>query len=281
MFGSAGSMTNMAGGLASLYGGYKAGKSRRKAAKAQYAAMKNALDQYKAGSIDALGNKLSANDKGVWSYNLNNSGKAARDASNNANYKLATTADKTAAELSRNALTSKNLANTMTARANQAAAMRSGARTNSNLGNIANSFSQAGSLRLRDNYMQGLQAGQNAVNYNAQMRQNLGQAASAASQPIQNIQGNLQNMVGNLNATQMNQGNNLARATANPYMHGMSNADMWKGIGGFVSSVGQNMEQNENMNNFLGALGQNQGNGNGGLDMTTVLSLAKLLFGGA
>lgn len=236
------------------YGNYKKGKAKRKAAKARMKMLQEGLNQFKAGSMDALGNKLSANGQGLWSYDLNNSGKAARDAANNANYKLGTTADKTAAELSRNALTSKHLANTMTARANQAAAMRSGARTNSNLGNIANSFGQAGSQNLRDNYMQGLQAGQNAVNYNAQMRQNLGQAATAAGQPIQNIQGNLQNMVNNLNKSVMDQYNNMAGAAANPYMHGLDKGNMYEGIGSGITAYQQNQQQQANFDQLLSIL---------------------------
>lgn len=236
------------------YGNYKKGKAKRKAAKARMRMLQEGLNQFKAGSMDALGNKLSADKKGVWSYNLNNAGKAARDAANIANYKLGTTADKTAAELSRNALTNKHLANTMTARANQAAAMRSGARTNSNLGNIANSFGQAGSQKLRDNYMQGLQAGQNAVNYNAQMRQNLAQAANAAGQPIGNIQGNLQNMVNNLNKSVMGQYNNMAGAAANPYMHGMDKGNMYEGIGSGITAYQQNQQQQMNFDALLKAL---------------------------
>ena len=243
-----------AGMAASAYGSYKSGKAKAKAAKRRRRMLEEGLRQLKAGSMDALGNKLSANNKGLWSYDLNNSGKAARDAANNANYKLATTADKTAAELSRNALTNKHLANTMTARANQAAAMRSGARTNSNLGNIANSFGQAGSQKLRDNYMQGLQAGQNAVNYNAQMRQNLGQAATAAGQPIQNIQGNLQNMVNNLNKSVMGQYNNIAEAVSDPYANGQHMADMWKGLGSGATAYSQNQQKQANFDALLKAL---------------------------
>lgn len=243
-----------AGMAAQAYGAYKSGKAKAKAAKRRNQMLQEGLNQLKAGSIDALGNKLSANGNGLWSYDLNNSGKAARNAANNANYKLGTTADKTAAELSRNALTSKHLANTMTARANQAAAMRSGARTNSNLGNIANSFSQAGSQRLRDNYMQGLQEGQNAVNYNAQMRQNLGQAATAASQPIQNIQGNLQKMVNNLNRPVMGQYNNIAEAVSDPYANGQHMADMWKGLGNGATAYAQNQQQQQNFDQFLSIL---------------------------
>lgn len=200
------------GAIGGAYAGQRKARNANKAQKRKMQLMREALNQFKAGSMDALGNKLSANAQGLWSYDLNNAGKAARNAANYANYKLGTTADKSAAEIARDNLMSKHLANTMTARANQAAAMRSGARTNSNLGRIADSFSQAGSQRLRDNYMQGIQAGKNAVNYNAQMRQNLAQAANAANQPIQNIQRNLQNMVNGLNGSVMRQYNNIASA---------------------------------------------------------------------
>lgn len=241
---------------ASTAGGFLSGQKKKKAQKNALRSMQRALNAYKAGSIDALGNKLSANKNNVWSYDLNNSGKAARDAANNANYKLGTTADKTAAELSRNALTNKNLANTMTARANQTAAMRSGARTNSNLGNIANSFSQAGSQRLRDNYMQGLQAGQNAVNYNAQMRQNLGQAASAAGQPIGNIQGNLQNMVGNLNNNVANIYKGIAATRASD--NNSATGGLLQGLGGALGMLGGNMQNQANFEQLLAMLGTQQ-----------------------
>lgn len=292
MFGGLGSAVNTTGGLISLYGGYKAGKSRRKAAKAQYGAMQDALNQYRKGSTDALGNTLSANKDGRWSYDLGNAGQSAKTAANNANYLMATTPNKTSQQLMRDNLMGNQLANTLTARANQNAAMRSGARTNSNLGRIANSYGKAGSQGLRDNYLQGIQAGKNAVNYNANMRNALAQTANASNQQIQNIQGNLQNMVNGLNATAMNQGNNLAQATANPYMHGMSNADMWKGIGGFVSSIGQNMEMSENvlLSAILGSMNKNNStngaNTGSNEEVSNALSsilplLAKLYMGGA
>ena len=244
---------------AQAYGSYKSGKAKAKAAKRQRQMLQEGLNQLKAGSIDALGNKLSANKQGIWNYNLNNAGKAARNAANYANYKLGTTADKTSAELSRDNLMSKHLANTMTARANQAAAMRSGARTNSNLKNIADSFSQAGSQRLRDNYAQGIMAGKNANNYNANMRQNLAQSAMASNQPIQNIQRNLQGMVNNLNKSVMGQYNNLAQAVSNPYANGQHMADMWKGLGSGGSAYLQNQQQQVNFDALLKALSASGG----------------------
>lgn len=236
------------------YGNYKKGKAKRKAAKARMAMLQQGLNQFKAGSKDAYGNKLSADGKGLWSYDLSDAGKAAKKASTNAIHKMNLTSDKTAAELSRNAMMGKHLANTMTARANQNAAMRSGARTNSNLGSVATGYGQAGSQKLRDNYMQGLQAGQNAVNYNTNMRQNLANVANTASQPIQTMQGNLQNMVNNLNKSVMGQYNNMAGAAANPYMHGMDKGEMYEGLGSGMQAYGQNKQKQANFDALLKAL---------------------------
>lgn len=244
----------LGGAALQAYGSYKAGKAKKKAAKARMRMLQQGLNQFKTGSKDAYGNKLSADSKGLWNYDLSDAGKAAKKASTNAIHKMNLTSDKTAAELSRNAMMGKHLANTMTARANQAAAMRSGARTNSNLGSVANSFGQAGSQRLRDNYMQGLQAGYNAVDYNTNMRQNLANVANTASQPIQTMQGNLQNMVNNLNKSVMGQYNTMAGAAADPYMHGMHMADMWKGLGSGLQGHAQNNQQQKNYQDYLSTL---------------------------
>ena len=237
------------GAIGGAYAGQRKARNANKAQKERMRLMHEALNQFKAGSKDAYGNKLSADGKGVWSYDLSNAGKAAKNASTNAIHKMNLTSDKTAAELSRNAMMGKHLANTMTARANQGAAMRSGARTNSNLGAVATDFGQAGSQRLRDNYMQGLQAGQNAVNYNAQMRQNLANAANTASQPIQNMQGNLQNMVNNLNNSVMGQYNNIAAAVKpkeDRLVAAMEGADK-----GFNEQLAQEKQMLGNAQNFL------------------------------
>ena len=244
-----------AGMAAQAYGSYKSGKAKAKAAKRRRRMLEEGLRQYKAGSQDAYGNKLSADKKGLWSYDLSDAGKAAKKASTNALHKMNLTSDKTAAELSRNAMMGKHLANAMTARANQAAAMRSGARTGSNLGSVANSFGQAGSQRLRDNYLQGLQAGQNAVNYNTQMRQNLANVANTASQPIQTMQGNMQNMVNNLNKSVMGQYNKIAEAVGDPYANGQHMADMWQGLGSGATGFSQNQQKQKNYDAFLKAFG--------------------------
>lgn len=244
-----------AGALAlKAYGNYKKGKAKRKAAKAQAKQMQIALQQYMNGSSDAYGNKLSADPSGHWKYDLTYSTDKAKQAADRANVLLGTTANKTSDQLRRQNTFGNQLANTMTARANQNAAMRSGARTNSNLGNISTSFGQAGSQKLRDNYVQGLKNSQDAVNYNANMKNNLAQMATNTAAPINNIQSNLQNMVNTLNATALGQGNNIAKAVSNPYMHGLAKGELYEGLGSGLEAYSQNQQQQANFDALLKAL---------------------------
>lgn len=236
---------------AQAYGNYRKGKAKRKAAKEQAKQHQIALQQFRQGSSDAYGNKLSADNSGHWSYDLTYSTNKAKQAADRANVLLGTTANKTSDQLRRQNNFGNQLANTMTARANQNAAMRSGARTNSNLGNISTGFGQAGSQRLRDNYVQGLKNSQDAVNYNANMKNNLAQMATNTAAPINNIQNNLQNMVNNLNGAAMGQGNVIAKSMGNPYMHGLDVGEMWSGLGQGGMAYQQNQQQQENFDQLL------------------------------
>lgn len=248
-----------AGSATSLYGSYKSGQAKKKAAKARMKMLQEGLKQFKAGSLDALGNKLSADNNGLWSYNLSNSGKAAKNAASKGLYSLANFNDKSRAEIMRDTLNNTHLANTLTARANQAAAMRSGARTNSNLGKISSSYARQGSQNLRNAYLQGLQNAKNSAAYNANIRNNLATAAYNSMAPINSIQNNLQNMVNNLNKSVMNQYNTMAGAAANPYLHGQTTADLFKGIGGMTSGYAQNQQQQQNFEKYLDLLMQMNG----------------------
>lgn len=194
------------------YSGYKSAKNANKAQKERMRLMQEGLKQFKAGSLDALGNKLSADGNGLWSYNLSNSGKAAKNAASKGLYSLANFNDKSRAEIMRDTLNNTHLANTLTARANQAAAMRSGARTNSNLGKISSSYARQGSQNLRNAYLQGLQNAKNSAAYNASIRNNLATAANNAMSPLNSIQNNLRAMVLGLNGGVMNQYNRIAGA---------------------------------------------------------------------
>lgn len=192
------------------YGNFRDARNSNKANKKQQEMLAAALAQFQAGSKDAYGNKLSADNGGVWSYKLTKPSQQAVNNANNAMMRANTTANKTPSEIMRDNLLGKSLANTLTARANQQAAMRSGARTNSNLGKISSTYGREGSQRLRDFYQEGIKAGKNSAMYNAQLRDALNRNISTAQAPVNNIQGNLQQMVQGLNGAVMGQMNNIA-----------------------------------------------------------------------
>lgn len=228
--------TAIGAGLGAI-GGALSSRSKKKAAKQRMKMLQEGLNQFKAGSLDALGNKLSADANGLWSYNLSNAGKAAKNAASKGLYSLANFNDKSRAEIIRDTLNNTQLANTLTARANQAAAMRSGARTNSNLGKISSSYARQGSQNLRNAYLQGLKNAKNSAAYNAQLRSNLASGAYNSMIPLNSIQSNLRNMVNSLNRSVMNQYNAMAGAASNPYYNGQSTADNFSNLGGLISQL--------------------------------------------
>lgn len=235
-----------AGAVASAVGGYLSGRAKKKAAKKRLRMLREGLNQYKRGSTDATGNTLSADKSGRWSYDLGLGGKNAALAANRANILAGTTAPKSRSEILRDNFNANHLGNMLTARANQAAAMRAGMRTNSNLGNISQALGRQTANNFTQNYANAIQNAKNDALYNANVTSNLGTAAHNASIPINSIQTNLQNMVNGLNGTVMSQYNSMAGAAANPYLHGQANADLIKGIGGMASAYGQNQQEAAN-----------------------------------
>lgn len=252
-----------AGAVTSAVGGYLSGRSKKKAAKKRMRMMQKALNQYKAGSTDATGNTLSADKSGRWSYNLGIGGKNAALAANRANILAGTTAPKSRSEILRDNLTSNNIGNMLAARANQAAAMRAGMRTNSNLGNISQALARQTSNNFAQNYTNAMQNAKNDAIYNANIASNLGSAAVNASAPINNIQTGLQNMVNGLNGNVMSQMNAMAGAASNPYLHGQGTADLFKGVGGMMSAYGQNQQESANFDKILQLLMSKYGGNNG------------------
>ena len=254
-----------AGAVTSAVGGYLSGKAKKKAAKKQMQMMQDALNQYKAGSTDATGNTLSADKSGRWNYNLGIGGKNAALAANRANILAGTTAPKSRSEILRDNLTSNNIGNMLAARANQAAAMRAGMRTNSNLGNISQALARQTSNNFAQNYANAMQNAKNNATYNANLASNLGASAVNASAPINNIQTGLQNMVNGLNGNVLNQMNRMAGVASNPYLHGQATADLFKGIGGMMGAYAQNQQELANFDKMYNALlQQNQLANNGG-----------------
>lgn len=253
------------GTLTSAAGGFLSGKSKKKAAKKRMQMMQDALNQFKAGSTDATGNTLSADNSGRWSYNLGIGGKNAALAANRANILAGTTAPKSRSEIVRDNFLSNHLGSMLAARANMAGAMRSGMRTNSNLGNIARALSQQTNNNLQQNYANAMMQGKNNATYNANMFSNLANAATNASAPINNIQNNLQQMVQGLNLPVMNQMNQIAGAASNPYLSGQGIADLLKGAGGMIGAYAQNQQEMANFDKMYNALlQQNQLANNGG-----------------
>lgn len=244
-------------------GGYLSGRSKKKAAKKQMRMMQDALNQYKAGSTDATGNTLSADQSGRWSYNLGTGGKNATLAANRANILAGTTAPKSRSEILRDNLTSNNIGNMLAARANQAAAMRAGMRTNSNLGNISQALARQTSNNFAQNYANAMQNAKNDATYNANLASNLGSSAVNASAPINNIQTGLQYMVNGLNGNVLNQMNRMAGVASNPYLHGQATADLFKGVGGMMGAYAQNQQESANFDKILQLLMAKYGGNNG------------------
>lgn len=222
---------------------YLSGRSKKKALQKKKKMMQNALRHYQAGSTDAYGNKLSSNSNGNWNYDLNLATQQARNAANRAMIDSANYVPKSASQIRNETLANNLLANNLIARANQSAAMRSGLRTGSNLGNIAAGFSRQGTRNLRNAYQQGLQNANNTASINARTRNSLSSAASSAMKPITNIQSNLQNMVNNLNKTVMRQENNIANVAGNPYLHGQEYADVLGSLGQSAPEVSNSFDQ--------------------------------------
>jgi hypothetical protein len=237
-------------------GGYLSGKAKKKAAKKRMQMMLDALNLYKAGSVDAMGNKLSADNTGKWSFNLGIGGQQAANAANAANILAGTTANKSRSEIARDNFNANQMGTMLAARANQAAAMRAGMRTNSNLGSIATALSRQLNNNTKQNLANALMQAKNDSLYNANVASNLGSAANNASMPIRNIQTDLQNMVNGLNGNVMNQMNAIAGAASNPYLYGQTNADLVKGIGGMTSGFAQNMQEQSNFDALLNAIMQ-------------------------
>lgn len=204
---------------AGLYGGWKSGQAKKKAAQKQLDYMKKALQ---LGTIDAYGNKLSADSNGVLSYDLTNATKQARTGAEKAMYALGNYNDKSGRQIANETMLANTIANNKAAQANQNAAMKQALRTSSNLGSISAGFANQNSKNLRNAYLQGQHQALNAPQYNANMRNTLAQAAANAQQPLGNIQNNLQNQ----RKTQMMQLNNIAQAQNDPYLHGQTTADI-------------------------------------------------------
>lgn len=223
------------GAVSSGVGSYLSGNAKKKAAKKQMQQLQKALQLYQAGSTDALGNSLSADSSGKFSYNLGLSGQNAAKAANLAYSNLGNTKNKTSDQIFRDNLSTTNLADNLTAQQNLAAAMKQGMRTGSNLNTILNNAQSASARNLRNNYLQAAEAAKDSDLYNQQRLANMANYTNQAVTPLNNITSNLQNMVNSLNKTEMQQMNQIAGAAANPYLYGQGTADIFNSVGNSLS----------------------------------------------
>ncbi len=273
------------GAAIGAYSGYKSAKNANKAQKQIMKMLQEGLKQYKAGSLDAYGNKLSADKNGLWSYNLTNSVKDARSGANKAMSALGNYNPKSRSDYLSEGLYSLYSANKRVADSNQASAMKNALRQGSNLGYISNSYAQNNSNNLKKAYAQAFNNASNWQNNNANTLNNLANNASNAMRPIQNIQSNLQNMVNNLNRTVMNQYNNMAGAIR-PKQDTLSSAL----VGGYngntadlnnitkALSLGQSQTSGEIKNNVQNSLMNSAlTNNSSNIDTETLLKLLALL----
>lgn len=198
--------------IGGAYAGYRNARNAKKAQKQRMKYLSEGLNQFKAGSSDVFGNKLSADKNGLWSYNLSNTGKSARDSASRAINAMNNYQNKSSRDLYAQDLASLINANNSVANANQASAMKSALRQGSNIGYISNAYNQAKSKNIANAMRSALNSANNSLKYNTNMRNMLANSAQNSMIPINSMQGNLQRMVNSLNKSVMDQYNNLAGA---------------------------------------------------------------------
>lgn len=233
-------------------GGALSGRAKSKAAKRKLKMMQQALRMYQAGSTDAFGNTLSANPSGRWSYNLSPATQASVVGANSAMREQGSYKPKSFSNIFNDNMFGTSYALNSTANNSQSNAMRRALQEGSNIGVISTAYNNNRMNKMRDSMYNAYQNATNYNNYNAQNRENLGKSAYYAQLPVNTIQANLQDMVNNLNKTEMEQMNSMAGAAADKTLAGRSTfADLLKYTGGAISGFGQNAQQQDNFNKIL------------------------------
>jgi hypothetical protein len=207
-----------------------------------------------AGSTDAYGNTLSADPSGRWKFDLSLPTKMAVRGINESLLGLGTISPKFSNQIRNENLLINTIANGEIARANQAAAMKQGMRSGSNLGYISNAYSKNRDNNIRNAFLKAQSNAANPFLYNANVKNNLASVIGNAMQPINSIQTNLKDMVNTLNVHEMNQMNKIAGASANPYLHGQVEADLMKGLGTAVGDFAANVQQQQDNQQLLNLL---------------------------
>lgn len=175
------------------------GHQKKKARKKAEERLREALQKLMAGSTDAFGNTLSADNTGRWNYNLSDAGRNARLLAERALRNASSYQDKTPQQIAdQNALT-QALAEVRAKKVAQSAMAKSNLRTGSNMSNGLANIARQSTESLRNAILQGRSNAANSQLYNANIRNNLNGSVQDAMAPINSMQSNLQNMVRGLN----------------------------------------------------------------------------------
>lgn len=244
----------LAGAVVGGIGGYMSGSAKKKAEKERIKRLTQALRMFQAGSTDAFGNTLSADKTGRWNYKLSLPTQQAVNGANKILLSMGTYNPKLSSQIRNENLLANTIANGEIARANQAAAMKQGLRSGSNLGYISNAYTKNRDKNIRNSLLNAQKSAANPSLYNANVIAQLGQATGTAMQPVNSIQTNLKDMVNTLNVQEMNQMNKIAGASANPYLHGQVEADLMKGVGTAIGDYTTNSQQQQDNQQLLNLL---------------------------
>lgn len=248
-----------AGTIIGGIGGYLSGRAKKKAAKKQQKLLQQALSMFMRGSTDAYGNTLSADGTGRWSYNLGNAGKNAKSIAERELLAARNYQNKTPQQIAQDNALIQALSNAQMNKVARSAVSRTGLRTGSNMSNAIGNIARQSANSLRNSWINGITAGKNATQYNANMRNTLNTGAYNAMQPLNSMQNNLQNMVRGLNGPVMHQMNTIAGASSNPYLYGQDTANLISAIGSGTGMYFNNKQNQSNYNQLIDALNKRNG----------------------
>lgn len=200
------------GAIGGAYMGQRSARNANKAQKQRMKMLQEGLNQFKAGSLDAFGNKLSAGKDGVWKYDLSLPTKLQKVAAEDAMRRTASYRNQSPIDLLSKSRFGMDRALNESASASQGAAMKNALRSGSNVGAIATAFNNQKMKNLQNSLLNSYKMGQNFNQVNANNINALGSNVNTLQQPINNMQSNLQGMVKGLNGQVMNQYNTMASA---------------------------------------------------------------------
>lgn len=249
----------VAGAVIGGIGGALSGRSKKKAAKKQQKLLQKALSMFMRGSTDAYGNTLSADSTGRWAYDLSDIGKSARSVAERELLAARNYRNRTPQEIAQDNALIQALADAQMNKIARSAVSRTGLRTGSNMSNALGNIARQSANNLRNSWINGITAGKNAIQNNANMRNLLNVGAYNAMQPLNSMQTNLQNMVRGLNGPVMQQMNAIAGVSSNPYLYGQDTADLISALGSGVGMYFNNQQNQSNYNQLIDALNKRNG----------------------